>query len=359
MDKFINIDEHYPGVIYFCMVNIHETYMKRCLELATKGMFHVSPNPLVGAVIVYNGKIIGEGFHTAYGEAHAEVNAINQVSDNELLNKSTIYVSLEPCSHFGKTPPCADLIIRSGIKKVVIGVLDPNPLVAGKGVERLMNHGIDVVIGILEQECTDLNKRFFNFFTKKRPFITLKWAETKNGYLNNGSISTGRNWISAPETQVLVHEWRAMHHAILVGYNTITDDNPSLTTRRINGRNPVRIILDPKNELDTSLACFSDNAINYRFVLSQYKQSDEDVDITEWNAESIILKLAELNIQSVLVEGGAKTISMFLDSKLWDEAIRIVGQNEFASGLKAPNLSVPTDRQLSFYGDQIYFYKNS
>lgn len=332
--------------------------MNRCLELAAKGRNFVTPNPMVGSVIVLEQEIIGEGFHARFGDAHAEVNAIEEVANHEKLKRATLYVSLEPCSHFGKTPPCADLIIARGIKRVVIGTLDPNPIVSGKGIERLMNNGVQVTIGVLEDQCKQLNYKYFTYFKNKRPHITLKWAQTQNGIMNNGEQESGRNWISSPETQIKVHEWRAQHHAILVGYNTVRRDNPSLDVRRIDGKNPIRIILDPKNELGNQYKCFAEKGTHYRFILQGKKKSDHDIEISDWSASSIVNKLFDLKIQSVFIEGGSKTLSMFIQKDLWDDAINIVGQNEFKTGIKAPEINGVSSGEEIFFGDHIHYLKN-
>ena len=226
-------------------MNIHEKYIKRCIELAKNGLGATYPNPLVGSVIVYKNKIIGEGWHQKAGAPHAEVNAINSVKDESLLNKSTIYVSLEPCSHFGKTPPCSDLIIAKGIKKVIIGTVDPFAEVAGRGIKKLMEAGCEVQVGILEKECQDLNKRFFTFHQKKRPYIILKWAQTTDGFIAP-KVQEKREpvWITNQYSKQLVHKWRSEEQAILVGTNTAIADNPKLNTRLWNGKNPVRVVID-------------------------------------------------------------------------------------------------------------------
>lgn len=233
-------------------MNTEEKYLFRCLQLAKLGRGMVAPNPMVGSVVVHKGEIIGEGYHQAYGEAHAEVNAINAVKDKTLLPQSTIYVNLEPCAHFGKTPPCANLIIESKIPKVVIGCVDPYAEVSGKGIERMQNAGIEVVVGVLEKQSIALNKRFFTFHAAKRPYIILKWAQSANGMIDTlrGENEKGIVWLTQPATKTLVHQWRAEEAGILVGRKTIYNDNPSLTTRLVKGPHPIRIILDPNCKLD-------------------------------------------------------------------------------------------------------------
>src|SRR5690606_25029239 len=233
--------------LYFYAVKIHEKYMLRCIQLAKNGLGTTYPNPLVGSVILHKNKIIGEGWHYDTGLAHAEVNAIASVNEAKLLKDATIYVSLEPCSHFGKTPPCADLIIEKGIKKVVIGSTDPNPKVAGRGIKKLMEAGCEVIVGILENECNELNKRFFKFHSKKRPYILLKWDATADGLnrrKNEKRNETKPVWITNEFSRQLVHKMRAEEMAILVGTSTVLQDNPSLTVRDWNGENPLRIVID-------------------------------------------------------------------------------------------------------------------
>ncbi len=238
-----------------------EKYMLRALQLAGSGGVAVAPNPLVGAVIVLNNRIIGEGYHRQYGEAHAEVNAVNSVEDPSVLNEATIYVTLEPCSHFGKTPPCADLLVKHRFKRVVIAQIDPFAEVSGRGIERLRNAGIQVDCGILEEAAKELNKRFLTFHMKKRPFVTLKWAQTRDGFIDRDRSETnakGIQWISQPETQVYTHHLRSTEQAILVGWKTVENDNPSLTTRAFHGKNPLRIVIDPQLKAPKNARLFTD-----------------------------------------------------------------------------------------------------
>ena len=242
-------------------MNTHQKYINRCIQLAKNGLGTTYPNPMVGSVIVYNDEIIGEGWHQKAGESHAEVNAINSVKDKSLLSKSTIYVSLEPCSHFGKTPPCCDLIIKNNIPNVVIGTVDPFAKVAGNGIKKLLEAGKNVTIGILEDECNDLNKRFFTFHTKKRPYIILKWAESADGFIAPSSKDKKEPvWITNEISRQLVHKWRSEEQAILVGTQTVLDDNPSLTTRDWFGKNPIRIVLDQNNKISKENHIFDSQA---------------------------------------------------------------------------------------------------
>ena len=336
-----------------------EIYIKRCIELAQNALGKTYPNPLVGSVIVYNEQIIGEGFHEKAGENHAEINAINSVKNPELLKESTIYVSLEPCSHFGKTPPCANKIIEIGFKKVVIGTLDSHEKVDGKGKKILEDAGIEVVSGVLEQECRELNKRFFTFHQKKRPFIILKWAESKDGFMDKDfkPIQIGN-----PLTKQFVHQLRSEEHSILVGTNTALTDNPSLTTREIVGRNPVRILIDFDLKVPRNFNIYNEEAET--LVFNSEKNSVEKnvkfVKIEKENfLENLMLKLYEHQIQSVIVEGGSFTLKQFIEENLWDEAIIIKNENLILeNGTKAPRFDFEPEKVEDFRDNKIFFYKN-
>ena len=295
-----------------------EFYMQRCLQLAALGLGKTSPNPMVGAVIVHNGKIIGEGYHHQCGQAHAEVNAINSVKNMELLKESTLYVNLEPCSHFGKTPPCADAIIRYGIPKVVIGSIDYHDKVNGAGVRKLREAGVEVVENVCEADCEELNKRFFTFHQQHRPYIILKWAQTRDGFMDidtNGSETT-TYWITNPALKVLVHKWRSEEDAILVGYNTMRNDHPQLTTREYPGKDPQRFVMQRGTDIISELP---------------YTPLSD-------NAKEAIQQLYNLKIQSVIIEGGKKTLEKFLEIGLWDEARILVGNQCWGKGVKAPKM---------------------
>jgi len=317
-----------------------EIFMKRCIELASKGIGHVSPNPLVGSVIVYNGKIIGEGYHQNYGKEHAEVNAISSVKDKSLLPKSTIYVNLEPCSHFGKTPPCANLIIEHKIPKVVIGSIDSFSKVSGKGIDRMKNAGIEVEVGVLEKESRELNKRFFTFQEKKRPYIIIKWAESKDGYIAPKN-QTEPFWMTSSESKKLVHKWRAEETAILVGRVTAEKDNPSLTVREVEGKNPIRIVIDKDLKLSTDLNLFNNDSetIVFNAIKSEENDTNRFIKIDFNNLiKSILNELYKQNIQSLIIEGGSKTIQSFIDENMWDEARIFTTKKELKDGVKAPNI---------------------
>ena len=337
--------------------------MGRCIQLAKLGAGNVAPNPTVGAVLVFENKIIGEGYHQKYGEAHAEVNCINNVDekDKSLIQKSTLYVSLEPCAHHGKTPPCADLIIKNKIKKVVIGCQDIYKEVAGKGIEKLQNAGIEVITGILEKECKDLNKRFFTFHQKQRPYIILKWAQSANGKI--GSNNNERILISNDYSNGLVHNWRAEEAAILVGTNTALKDNPSLTTRLWKGNNPVRIVIDKELKLPSGSKLFSKetNTVIFNFVKNTVEENLNFVKILKENfLQEMLFSLYRLNIQSVLVEGGAKTLQYFIDAGFWDEA-RVITNEKMVieNGIAAPEMkNFLFVNQARYFSDVINYYEN-
>lgn len=339
-----------------------EFYIQRCIDLALKGNGYVAPNPMVGAVIVLNHEIIGEGYHEKYGQAHAEVNAVNSVRDKSVLSECTIYVSLEPCSHFGKTPPCSDLIIHHRFKRVVVGCVDTFSEVSGKGIQKLRNAGIEVTVGILKKECRVLNKRFFTFHEKKRPYVILKWAQTPDGFIDRAreEKSTGVNWITQPETKQLVHRWRAEEAAILIGKNTALNDNPSLTVREVTGNHPVRILLDNRLEVPESSNLFSDETptLIFNSVLSKKSGKTEWVKTSDSTPMAILEMLYERNILSVIIEGGKKVLESFIQYGLWDEARVLIGTKDFGKGLKAPILErVPLSKKT--YGtDTILVFEN-
>lgn len=344
-------------------MNPDEKYMRRALQLAKLGGVSVAPNPLVGAVIVHNDQIIGEGYHQKYGEAHAEVNAVNSVKDKTLLSEAEIYVTLEPCSHFGKTPPCAELLIRSQFKRVIIAQVDPFSEVAGRGIEKLENAGIQVEQGILEDEAKELNKRFITFHTKKRPFITLKWAQTKDGFIDldrSKNQEKGINWISQPETQTITHRIRGTEQAILVGWKTILNDNPSLTTRAFKGSDPIRIVLDPQLQAPKEASVFTDGKQTIVLNLLQNGEMNNVryIRLDKMDSLSVLEALYQNNIHSVLIEGGAATLAHFIESGLWDEALVITGENKFGSGLKAPLISKNPLKTTRFGRDSLSYFRN-
>jgi diaminohydroxyphosphoribosylaminopyrimidine deaminase/5-amino-6-(5-phosphoribosylamino)uracil reductase len=318
--------------------------MQRCLQLAKLGGGHVAPNPMVGAVLVYQDRIIGEGYHQQYGQAHAEVNCINSVhaSNLSLIQKSTLYVSLEPCAHYGKTPPCADLIIKNKIPKVVVGCRDSYVEVDGKGIQKIQQAGVEVITGVLEKEALELNKRFFTFHTKQRPYVILKWAQSKDHVIARADYSALK--ISHDITNRLVHKWRSEEAAILVGTNTALHDNPSLTNRLWNGNNPVRLVIDKQLKLPCTLHIF-DGFV--KTIVFNYLKDEEKEGILFYKlpAEENIIPglldaLYKLKIQSVLVEGGSQLLQSFIDSGCWDEARIIINESLIiGDGIKAPRLS--------------------
>jgi len=351
-------------------VKIHEKYIKRCIQLAQNGLGTTYPNPMVGSVVVYEGEILGEGWHRAAGEPHAEVNAIRSVQNTTLLKKSTIYVSLEPCSHYGKTPPCSDLIIASNIKKVVIGSVDPFAKVAGKGIKKLLDAGCEVTLGVLEKECQALNQRFFSFHTKQRPYIILKWAQTRDGFISP-AIREKRKpvWITGITSNQLVHKWRSEEQGILIGTNTAVEDNPKLNTRLWDGPNPTRIIID-KN-LRTPLDSFVyDKSVKTIFFCgklpaeAEATQPDEhpiifaQIDFGAGIASQICGVLYRQDIQSVIIEGGSKTLQTFIDAGLWDEARIFTGNIDFGKGIKAPEIQEKFMEERKTGEDTLRIYTN-
>ncbi len=331
----------------------HEKFMQRCLELAQNGLGTTYPNPMVGSVIVHQGKIIGEGWHKKAGGPHAEVNAVNSVKDISLLEKSTIYVSLEPCSHFGKTPPCCDLIIAKNIPEVVIGITDPHSKVSGEGIRRLQEAGRKVTIGILEKECAALNKRFFTFHNRKRPYIILKWAETQDGFIAPKTKSEAKPvWITTEFSRQLVHKWRSEEQAILIGTQTAKDDNPTLTTRDWSGNNPVRIVIDRHNKIPKENHIFDNQA---KTILI----SDTEIDFNENMAAQIAEYLFNCEIQSVIIEGGRRTLQTFIDAGFWDEARIFRGKISFGSGIKAPYISGNVSEKCTISGDEFLILTNN
>ena len=349
---------------YFYNVKIHEQYIRRCIQLAKNGLGTTYPNPLVGSVIVYDGIIIGEGWHKKSGEPHAEVNAVNSVQDKSLLKKATIYVSLEPCSHFGKTPPCCDLIIKNKIPNVVIGTVDPNVKVAGNGIKKLVEAGTKVTVGVLENECNELNKRFFTFHNKKRPYIILKWAESQDGFIAPlEKLEKKPVWITNPYSRQLVHKWRTEEQAILVGTKTVIDDNPKLNARDWSGSNPVRVVLDQKNRISADYHVF-DNQAKTIFLTASKPTVEKENSIFEYLnfeqnvAVQIVETLARHQIQSIVIEGGRQTLQTFIDAKLWDEARIFIGSNLFTDGTRAPDLGKHLSQKLALENDQLHLIKN-
>ncbi len=339
-------------------------YMNRCLQLASLGAGQVSPNPLVGAVLVCDDKIIGEGYHQKYGKPHAEPNAINAVVDKKLLKKATLYVNLEPCAHHGKTPPCANLIVECGIPKVVIGSLDPNPKVSGRGAEILKNAGIEVKVGILEDKCLELNKRFFTFQTQKRPYVILKWAQTQDGFIDRNRKDSSETplLISNAETRILTHKTRSENQSILIGANTAVMDNPSLTVRFWSGKNPIRLVIDPQGRVPANhnvkngqieTIIFTEkkleNSLNLRFI---------NIDFSKHSLKNLLAAIYNENIHSVLVEGGAQVLTNFLKEGCWDEAQVEISPQRIGDGVKAPTISIQPISRKTIEGHDCLLFKN-
>lgn len=337
-----------------------ELYMRRAIELAEWGSGKVSPNPMVGCVIVYNETIIGEGFHQVYGGPHAEPNAINSVANQDLLSESTVYVSLEPCAHWGKTPPCANFLVEKKVKKVVIGAIDSNPLVGGKGIQIIKEAGIEVVTGILEKDVREQNRRFFTFIEKKRPYIILKWAQTKDGFVARENFDS--KWISNQYSRQLVHKWRSEEDAILVGTSTTKYDNPQLNVRDWDGRNPVRIVLDRNLSLDRSLHLFDNSqpTICYNEVKSESSDNLEWIHLLSgFGVGEVLEDLYQRKIQSLIVEGGAKVLKSFIENELWDEARVFTGQVQFGKGISAPLIKGKLLSESEIMGDRLAVWERN
>ena len=339
--------------------SIDEMYMSRCIQIATNGLGTTYPNPFVASVIVHNNKIIGEGFTSEYGGPHAEVNAINSVKNPELLKESTLYVTLEPCSHHGKTPPCADLIIKKEIPRVVIGTLDPFSKVNGQGYLRLLKNGVDVTLNILENECLELNKRFLTFHQKKRPYIILKWAQTEDGYMGRDDI---QKWITNQYSKQLVHKWRTEEEAILVGKNTALIDNPQLNSRLWNGKNPLRIAIDKNLAIPRSFHLFDQSQPTVIFnSLEDFEEENlilKKIDFSEKIVPQVIDYLHQKNIQSLIIEGGSDTIQYFIETNLWDEARILSSDTIWNEGILAPRLKGTRIGKYRFLNDELNIFEN-
>ena len=333
-------------------------YMNRAMELALSGRGVVSPNPMVGCVVVHDNKIIGEGYHQRFGEPHAEVNAINAVANKELLKEATLYVNLEPCSHFGKTPPCADFIIKNQLKRVVVANMDTNPLVAGKGLQKMRNAGIAVEVGLMEKEGKNLNKRFFTFMQRMRPFIILKWAETADGFIAPEGQKT--KWISNSLSRKLVHKWRTEEDAVMVGTNTARIDNPKLNVRDWVGRNPLRIVIDKNLKLpqNSNLFDHSQPTICYNLVKDEVTPNLELIKLREGNfIMQMIESLYAKKVQSVMVEGGSMLMNSLLEHNFWDE-MRVFRTTQcFGLGIKAPQIRGVMFDQEEIQGDTLWVYR--
>jgi diaminohydroxyphosphoribosylaminopyrimidine deaminase/5-amino-6-(5-phosphoribosylamino)uracil reductase len=336
-------------------------FMKRCLDLASGAAGLTYPNPMVGSVIVHDGKIIGEGYHLKAGLPHAEVNAINSVKDRSLLKSSTLYVNLEPCSHFGKTPPCADLIVESSIPEVVIGAVDSSDKVHGKGIEKLRNAGCHVITGVLEKESRWLNRRFFTFNEKKRPYIILKWAESSDGFIDikrNENSDIKPNWISGKPERVLVHKWRAEEQSILVGGGTMRADKPRLNVRDWKGSDPLRLILSRSANIEPDPSASETIVFTHNKAADVHNARIELLTNEKQSNVQILEYLYQEGIQSLLIEGGAEVLSHFIYGNLWDEARVFKGNIPFTEGVRSPLLKGTLIEEKAFSGSSLLIYLN-
>ncbi len=339
--------------------------MSRCLDLAKQALGNAQPNPMVGSVIVHNNKIIGEGYHKKCGEAHAEVNAINSVKDKSLLENSTLYVNLEPCAHYGKTPPCSDLIIENNIPRVVIGCVDSFSEVSGKGIEKLKKAGCDVIVGVLEEESRDLNRRFFTFHEKKRPYIILKWAQTLDGFIDfkrDAGSEAKPMWITNAISKALVHKWRSEEDGIIVGTNTAELDNPALNVREWKGKNPVRMVVDQYLALSNDLSLF-DNTVKTLVFTEKKKQPDTNIEYIKVEfgdnlIQEMLKQLYKRDIQSLIVEGGEKFLIHFIKQGIWDEARIFIGNKIFHDGVKAPKIEGKVISEDTIGDSKLLLYRN-
>ena len=335
--------------------------MQRCLDLAILGLGNVAPNPMVGCVIVHDGKVIGEGYHQRIGEAHAEVNAIKSVANQELLKDSTLYVNLEPCSHHGKTPPCADLILQMKIPRVVIGSYDPNLLVSGKGIQKLKEAGVEVVTDVMKKEADFMNRRFITFHTKHRPYIILKWAQSADGLIALNEQK--QYWLTNSESKKLTHKWRTEEQGILVGANTVAVDDCELTARLWQGKNPMRAVIDRKLVLPADRKIFNGEAVT--LIFNEMKTGERGsnryiwIDFNGNVVGQILQKLYELQIQSLIVEGGPYTLNRFLEQGLWDEARIFVTAQQLKEGKTAPVIKQSYTDELEIEKDVLRTYFNT
>lgn len=353
--------QHFAKLPKFAAMSLDKQYMRRCFELALLGIGKEGSNPLVGAVIVHEGKVIGEGWHQKYGSAHAEVNAVNSVKDADIqkLKDSEIYVSLEPCFHQGKTPPCVNLIIKHNFKRVVVSCLDVNPKVSGQSIRKLKEHGIDVTVGVLEHEGKQLVRRFTTFQILKRPYVILKWAESEDGFLGKENEQV---WLTGATAKKLVHKWRSEEAAIMIGTNTAKVDNPRLTNRLYSGKSPLRVVLDRKGKLSKSLhvmdgsvptLCISEKSLDLKKVETVQMNFDDKL------LMGILEVLYDKGIKSLIVEGGAKLLASFIEKDLWDEARIFTAPIRLDAGIKAPKISRNEPEEFKIAEDQLYIIMNS
>ena len=341
-------------------MNYDEIYMQRCIELGSLGMGKTYPNPTVGSVIVHKDKIIGEGWHKEAGGPHAEVNAINSVEDTSLLYSATLYVSLEPCAHQGKTPACVDLILKHSIPRVIIGCEDPFEKVSGRSIKKLRDAGVEVISGILERKCIESHKRFFCFNSNKRPYIILKWAESADGFIAPTNQKKGKPfWITSQDSKTYVHKWRTEEASILVGRRTAEMDNPFLTARKWKGNQPLRLVIDPELKLSKNLNLFDDKSETWVFSkkIKENNLTNKFIQIPfEYSLQEMMLILYKKEISSILVEGGRETIQNFIDQNLWDEARVFFSFKEIGSGISAPNIKGTLQSEVNISSDKLKTY---
>lgn len=338
-----------------------EDYISYCIKLAKKGEKYVAPNPMVGCVIVKDNQIVAEGYHHQYGMPHAEVNAVNALPAEISMEDCDVYVSLEPCSHYGKTPPCADLLVAHKPNRVIIGSLDPNRQVSGNGVKKLIEAGIDVRIGVLEEECKELNKKFWKAHRQGLPYVTLKWAETQDGFMGRSQGDKRSPKISSETNNSFVHELRVRHQAILVGANTVNRDKPKLDVRFAEGNNPVKVILSPSLSIDSTLPTLH-SGTNLIYTMSEFfidTEYSKHINLKEWTLRAILKDLHQRNIHSVLVEGGAQVLRSFLDTELWDEAIVLKSNKIWEAGINAPWVGIPSIDEVQSGDDLIKYFNRS
>jgi diaminohydroxyphosphoribosylaminopyrimidine deaminase/5-amino-6-(5-phosphoribosylamino)uracil reductase len=334
-----------------------EKYIKRCLELAAQGELYTAPNPMVGCVIVHNSKIVAEGCHERYGEAHAEVNAFKNLPVHIDASDCEVYINLEPCSHYGKTPPCADLIVNKKPKRVIIGMLDPHTKVAGRGLKKLLEAGLKVKVGVLEDECKTLNKKFIKAHTTERPYVTLKWAETQDGFMARASGDKQSAQISDIVNTPMVHKLRASHQAILVGAITVNTDNPKLDVRGVDGNNPIKVVLSKILSVDLTTEMLSTgNTLVYNTLESKKTENYELVKLDDDSLDAILADMHARDIHSVLVEGGSQVLSSFIDAKAWDEAVILKAATNWESGIKAPWVGIPSVKEEKIGNDTIKYF---
>lgn len=343
-------------------MNQHDKYMHRCFELAVRGLGRVAPNPMVGCVIVGDNGVLGEGYHEFFGGPHAEISALNSVENKADLKEATLYVNLEPCAHHGKTPPCTDAIIASGIKNIVIGCSDPNPEVKGKGIEKLTQAGCNVISGVLEKDCQEVNKRFFVFHERKRPFIILKWAQTSDGFIDRKRTKEeSPAKITQDEAEIMVHMWRGQEQAIMVGTHTVIMDNPKLNVRKAHGTSPVRVILDRTLRIPTNSNIFDKSAPTLIFTEQQKSNNGVEYVHIPFDAKLLQNMLNELykrGIQSVIVEGGEKLLKSFIEKDLWDEAKVFYSNKTLGEGVMAPSFPFPSKGEIRIGDDTLILYRN-